>query len=84
MASISKLLEVSAYSVELKWSLMLKLLNIATCLFVGTLVSCVVILEVFHKSYILQMLARLSDDETEVLIELSQVKVLNALGPLCF
>ena len=50
---------------------MLKLLNIATCLFVGALVSCAVILEVFHKSYILQMLARLSDDETEVLIELS-------------
>ena len=50
---------------------MLKLLNIATYLFVGTLVSCAAILDLFQKSSILQMLARLSDDETEVLIELS-------------
>ena len=43
---------------------MLKLLNIATYLFVGTLVSCAAILFLFQKSSILQMFARLSDDET--------------------
>ena len=64
---------------------MLKLLNIATHLFVGTLVSCAAILFLFQKSSILQMFARLSDDETcqELLGELHGTGSLvsSRLGP---